>query len=83
MALAADRARANAPGVSQSTSLARDLARDRLLQIVAEEHAHPHSVGIIDETSFVKQGKKTPGVQRQYLGTVGKQENGIVTVHWA
>ncbi len=60
-----------------------DLARDRLQQIVAEEHAHPHSVGIIDETSFVKQGKKTPGVQRQYLGTVGKQENGVVTVHLA
>lgn len=60
-----------------------DLARDRLQQIVAKEHAHPHSVGIIDETSFVKQGNKTPGVQRQYLGTVGKQENGIVTVHLA
>ncbi len=60
-----------------------DLARDRLQQIVAEEHAHRHSVGIIDETSFVKQGKKTPGVQRQYLGTVGKQENGIVIVHLA
>jgi len=60
-----------------------DLARDRLQEIVAQEHAHPHSVGIIDETSFVKQGKKTPGVQRQYLGTVGKQENGVVTVHLA
>ena len=60
-----------------------DLARDRLQEIVAKEHAHPHSVGIIDETSFVKQGKKTPGVQRQYLGTVGKQENGVVTVHLA
>jgi SRSO17 transposase len=60
-----------------------DLARNRLQQIVATEHAHPHSVGIIDETSFVKQGRKTPGVQRQYLGTVGKQENGIVTVHLA
>jgi SRSO17 transposase len=60
-----------------------DLARDRLQQIVAAEHARPHSVGIIDETSFVKQGNKTPGVQRQYLGTVGKQENGIVTVHLA
>jgi SRSO17 transposase len=58
-----------------------DLSRDRLQQIVAKEQAHPHSVGIIDETSFVKQGRKTPGVQRQYLGTVGKQENGIVTVH--
>lgn len=60
-----------------------DLARDRLQEIVATEHAHPHSVGIIDESSFVKQGKKTPGVQRQYLGTVGKKQNGIVTVHLA
>jgi SRSO17 transposase len=60
-----------------------DLVRDRLQHIVAAEHAHPHSIGIIDETSFVKQGDKTPGVQRQYLGTVGKQENGIVTVHLA
>jgi SRSO17 transposase len=60
-----------------------DLARDRLQHIVAQEHAHPHAVGIIDETGFVKQGDKTPGVQRQYLGTVGKQENGIVTVHLA
>lgn len=60
-----------------------DRARDRLQQMVAKEHAHPHSVGIIDETSFVKQGLKTPGVQRQYLGTVGKKENGIVTVHLA
>ena len=60
-----------------------DLARNRLQEIVAEDHSHPHSVGVIDETSFVKQGDKTPGVQRQYLGTIGKQENGIVTVHLA
>jgi SRSO17 transposase len=60
-----------------------DSARDRVQEIVAAEYAHPYSVGIIDETSFVKQGKKTPGVQRQYLGTVGKQQNGIVTVHLA
>jgi SRSO17 transposase len=60
-----------------------DQARDRLQGIVAEDHVHPHSVGIIDETSFVKKGNKTPGVQRQHLGTVGKQENGIVTVHLA
>jgi SRSO17 transposase len=38
-------------------------------------------VGLIDETSAVKQGTKTPGVQPQYLGTVGKVQNGIVTVH--
>jgi SRSO17 transposase len=39
------------------------------------------TVGVIDETSSVKKGDKTPGVQRQYLGCVGKIDNGIVTVH--
>jgi len=39
------------------------------------------TVGLIDETSALKQGAKTPGVQRQYLGCVGKVDNGIVTVH--
>jgi len=41
------------------------------------------TVGVIDETSSVKQGDKTPGVQRQYLGCLGKVDNGIVTVHLA
>lgn len=41
------------------------------------------TVGIIDETSSLKKGDKTPGVQRQYLGCVGKIENGIVSVHLA
>ena len=41
------------------------------------------TVGVIDETSAVKKGAKTPGVQRQYLGCVGKVDNGIVTVHLA
>jgi SRSO17 transposase len=39
------------------------------------------NVGLIDETSALKSGAKTPGVQRQYLGCVGKIDNGIVTVH--
>src|ERR1700730_16321256 len=39
------------------------------------------SVGLIDETSVRKQGTKTPGVGRQYLGCVGKVDNGIVSVH--
>jgi SRSO17 transposase len=39
------------------------------------------NVGLIDETSALKSGTKTPGVQRQYLGCVGKLANGIVTVH--
>jgi len=41
------------------------------------------TVGLIDETSALKKGTKTPGVQRQYLGCAGKVANGIVTVHLA
>jgi len=40
-------------------------------------------VGLIDETSVPKKGDKTPGVQRQYCGALGKIENCIVTVHLA
>src|SRR5437764_3057983 len=39
------------------------------------------AVGVIDETSCRKWGDHTPGVQRQYLGCVGKIDSGIVTVH--
>ena len=55
--------------------------RQRLQTVVATEHASPHAIGLIDETSFVKKGAHTPGVQRQHCGAVGKQENCIVTVH--
>src|SRR5258708_25263210 len=58
-----------------------DRMRQRLQQIVAQEQASPHSIGIIDETSFVKKGDKTPGVQRQPRGAVRNQANCIVTVH--
>jgi SRSO17 transposase len=54
---------------------------DQLQQIVAAEHAGPGSVGLLDETSFVKKGTKTPGVQRQWCGTLGKVDNCVVTVH--
>ena len=40
-------------------------------------------VGLIDETSVPKKGDKTPGVQRQYCGALGKVENCLVTVHLA
>jgi SRSO17 transposase len=60
-----------------------DRTRNRLQEIVMRDHAGPHSVGVIDETSDVKKGDKTPGVKRQWCGTVGKTENCIVTVHLA
>lgn len=55
--------------------------RDHVARIVVRDHADPESIGLIDETSVVKKGRMTPGVQRQYLGCVGKPENGIVSVH--
>lgn len=62
--------------------LARDLVQRR---VAAELATIPGddlgTVGVIDETSAVKKGTKTPGVRRQYLGCVGKIDNGIVTVH--
>src|SRR5947209_13277178 len=39
------------------------------------------TVGLIDETATRKKGTKTPGVQRQHCGELGKVENCIVTVH--
>jgi SRSO17 transposase len=55
--------------------------RDELQQYVARRHGHPQSVGVIDETSFVKKGDKTACVQRQHCGAVGKTENCVVSVH--
>ena len=58
-----------------------DDLRDKLQAIVARDHAAVNAIGLIDETSAVKKGDKTPGVQRQHCGAVGKQENCMVTVH--
>jgi SRSO17 transposase len=60
-----------------------DKARDRLQQIVRDERTGSHAIAVFDETSDVKKGDKTPGVQRQWCGAVGKTENCIVTVHLA
>jgi SRSO17 transposase len=60
----------------------RQLLQRRLATTLASLPADElGSVGLIDETSALKSGTKTPGVQRQYLGCVGKIANGIVTVH--
>lgn len=58
-------------------------AIDRLQQCVAENHSDEGSVGLIDETSFPKSGRKTAGVQRQYCGATGKINNCLVSVHLA
>ncbi len=58
-------------------------ARDRVQQIVARDHEDPKAIGIIDDSGHPKFGKKTPGVQWQYCGRLGKTANCVVTVHLA
>jgi SRSO17 transposase len=58
-----------------------DKMRDRVQQRVAAQHTGPHRIGIFDETSDPKKGTKTPGVQKQWCGRLGKVENCMVTVH--
>ena len=49
----------------------RDLARDYVLETLAD----PDAVLVIDETGFLKQGKASCGVARQYTGSAGKVTN--------
>lgn len=58
-----------------------DRLRDRLQRLVAAEHPGPHTIGLFDETGDPKKGDKTPGVQKQWCGRLGKTENCVVTVH--
>ena len=55
-----------------------DAARDRLQQFVIETFGDPQGIGVVDETGFLKKGKKSVGVARQYTGTAGKRENSQV-----
>ncbi len=49
----------------------RDIVREYALETLAEEDA----VLVIDETGFLKQGKASCGVARQYTGSAGKITN--------
>ncbi|MGL4550302.1 MAG: IS701 family transposase [Gemmataceae bacterium] len=65
-----------------SFSQARDLLRTDVVAALARQPADDlGTVGIVDQTSVVKKGTETPGVQRQWCGAAGKVENCIVTVH--
>jgi SRSO17 transposase len=49
----------------------RDIVRDYALETLAEDDA----VFVVDETGFLKQGKASCGVSRQYTGSAGKITN--------
>lgn len=51
-----------------------DEVRDHLQAYVCEMLG-PNGMLVIDETGFLKKGKKSAGVQRQYSGTAGRIEN--------
>ena len=57
--------------------------RDRLVRYVAAELGDPGGVLIADETGFLKSGRGSAGVQRQYTGTAGKITNCQVGVFLA
>ncbi len=52
-----------------------DEVRDDLQQYVIEHLGDSDGVLIVDETGFLKKGKKSVGVKRQYSGTAGRIEN--------
>jgi SRSO17 transposase len=60
-----------------------DRLRDHLQEVVRSDHAGRHTIGLFDETSDPKKGDKTPGVQKQWCGRLGKTDNCLVTVHLA
>src|SRR4051812_49556254 len=58
----------------------RDLVREYALETLADAEA----VLVLDETGFLKQGKSSCGVARQYTGSAGKGADcpgGVVAAH--
>ena len=60
-----------------------EAVRDDLRAYVTEHLNGKDGVLVVDETGFVKKGKKSAGVARQYSGTAGRRENSQVGVFLA
>jgi hypothetical protein len=73
--------------LSESTWDAAAVTRRRVDLLRADPATAPHAAGVlaIDETGDRKWGRKTAHVGRQYLGSIGKVDSGVVTVEslWA
>ena len=49
-------------------------------EVVNRQHGK-RSIGVLDASAHVKQGKQTPGVQRQWCGESGKRDNCVIGQH--
>lgn len=70
-------------GVQEFLSRTRwdaDAVRDDLQAYVVEQFGDVDAVLVLDETGFLKKGKKSAGVARQYSGTAGRIENSQIGV---
>jgi|SRR5256885_10209297 len=52
-----------------------DAVRDELHTYLRQHLGDPHGVLVLDETGFLKKGRYSAGVARQYSGTAGKVDN--------
>ncbi len=57
------------------SSWSADALRDRVRTYVAQALGDEAGVLVIDETGFLKKGRHSVGVARQYSGTAGRIEN--------
>jgi SRSO17 transposase len=60
-----------------------DAVRDDLRAYAADHLGGDGAVLVVDETGFLKKGRSSAGVQRQYTGTAGRIENAQVGVFLA
>jgi SRSO17 transposase len=73
----------NAHGVQRLLAEAdwdEEAVRDDLRAYVIDHLGEAEGILAVDETGFVKKGKKSAGVARQYSGTAGRRENSQIGV---
>jgi SRSO17 transposase len=58
-----------------------EAANDHLQRLVMDRHGGERAIGVFDASGHAKQGRMTPGVQRQWCGETGKTDNCVVGQH--
>ena len=58
-----------------------ELLDETLIRLVVERQYGRRSIGVLDASAHAKQGKATPGVQRQWCGESGKKDNCVIGQH--